>query len=224
MAERIQSPYDPEAHFSMKRQLRWTGYKVHVTETCDDDMAQVITDVTTCPSMRPDMTSTAAIHDRLAAKGLLPAEHFVDSGYVDAGLLTSSRRDHGLSLEGPVRGVSSRQTRAGQGYSLPHFRIDWDREQVTCPQGKTSVYWRTLRLADGTPRIQVQFSRSDCGTCAARAACASAKTARRVMPGCARAATSAWRRQAGRRPAPRLRSMCHAWCDGSTACRGPKRA
>ncbi len=45
VAERIQSPYDPEAHFSMKRQLLWTGYKVHVTEACDDDMAQVITDV-----------------------------------------------------------------------------------------------------------------------------------------------------------------------------------
>ncbi len=181
VAERIQSPHDPEARFSMKRQLRWTGYKVHVTEACDDDMARVITDVTTCPSMRPDMTSTAGVHDRLAAKGLPPAEHFVDSGYVDAGLLASSRRDHGLSLEGPVRGVSSRQTRAGQGYSLPHFRIDWDREQVTCPQGKTSVYWRTLRLPDGSPRIQVQFSRSDCGACAARVACASPGTARRVM-------------------------------------------
>src|SRR5215218_9490551 len=180
-AERVQSPYDPEAHFSMKRQLHWTGYKVHVTETCDDDMAQVITDVATCPSMRPDMTGTAGIHDRLAAKDLLPAEHFVDSGYVDAGLLASSRRDHGLSLEGPVRGVSSRQMRNGQGYSLPHFTIDWDRRQVTCPQGRASVYWRTLRLPDGSPRIQVQFSRSDCGACAARAACASAKTARRVM-------------------------------------------
>jgi transposase len=181
VAERIQSPYDPEAHFSMKRQLRWTGYKVHVTETCDDDTPRVTTDVATCPSMRPDMTSTAGIHDRLAAGDLLPAEHFVDSGHVDAGLLAGSRRDHGLSLEGPVRGVSSRQRRAGRGYSLPHFRIDWDRGQVTCPQGKTSVYWRTLRLPDGSPRIQVQSSRSDCGACAARAACASAKTARRVM-------------------------------------------
>jgi transposase len=181
VAERIQSPYDPEARFSMKRQLRWTGYKVHVTEACDDDMARVITDVKTCPSTRPDMTGTAGIHDRLAAKGLPPAEHFVDSAYVDAGLLAGSRRDHGLSLEGPVRGVSSRQMRAGQGYSLPHFRIDWGRQQVTCPQGKTSAYWRTLRLPDASPRIQVQFSRSDCGACAARAACASAKAARRVM-------------------------------------------
>ena len=30
VAERMQSPYDPEAHFSMKRQCGWTGYKVHV--------------------------------------------------------------------------------------------------------------------------------------------------------------------------------------------------
>jgi len=106
VAERMQSPYDPEAHFSMKRQLGWTGYKVHVTEACDDDAAHLITHVKTCPSMQPYMTSTAEIHEQLAAKGLLPAEHFVDSAYVDAELLASSQRDHGLSLEGPVRGTS----------------------------------------------------------------------------------------------------------------------
>jgi transposase len=86
VAERMQSPYDPQAHFSMKRQLSWTGYKAHVTETCDDDAAHLITHVKTCPSMQPDMTSKAEIQDRLAAKGLLPAAHFVDSAYVDAEL------------------------------------------------------------------------------------------------------------------------------------------
>lgn len=33
VAERMQSPYDPEAQFSLKRQFGWTGYKVHVTES-----------------------------------------------------------------------------------------------------------------------------------------------------------------------------------------------
>jgi len=70
VAERMQSPHDPEAHFSMKRQLSWVGYKVHVTETCDDDTAHLITHVETCPAMQPDMRSTAGIHDSLAAKGL----------------------------------------------------------------------------------------------------------------------------------------------------------
>jgi transposase len=40
--------------------------------------------------MQPDMASTAGIHKCLADKGLLPAEHFVDAGYVDAALLVDS--------------------------------------------------------------------------------------------------------------------------------------
>jgi transposase len=179
VGERVQSPHDPEAHFSMKRQLAWLGYKVHVTEACDEDAVHLITHVQTCSAMRPDMASTAEIHDRLAAKGLLPAEHFVDSTYVDAALLVGSRRDHGVVLEGPVRGVSSWQARTGQGYDLPHFTIDWKGEQVTCPQGKVSVSWRPARNTDGSPRIHAQFSRSDCGACAAQALCTQAKEARR---------------------------------------------
>lgn len=102
VGERLQSPYDPEMHYSAKRQLEWSGYKVHVTETCDADAAHLVTHVKTCPAMEQDMTSTAEIHERLAAKDLLPAEHFVDCAYVDAELLVSSQRDHGVSLEGPV--------------------------------------------------------------------------------------------------------------------------
>ncbi|MEH3117030.1 MAG: transposase [Methylorubrum populi] len=91
VGERLQSPYDPEVHYSTKRQMEWSGYKVHVTEVCDADAAHLITNVMTCPAMQPDMASTAAIHEQLAAKNLLPAEHFVDAGYVDAGLLVGSR-------------------------------------------------------------------------------------------------------------------------------------
>ena len=41
--------------------------------------------------------------------------------------------------------------RTEQGYELPHFAIDWEHEQVTCPQGKTSVSWRAARDEDGEP-------------------------------------------------------------------------
>jgi transposase len=181
VGERLQSPYDPEMHYSTKRQIEWSGYKVHVTEACDADAAHLITHVTTCPAMQPDMASTAEIHERLAAKGLPPSEHFVDSAYVDAGLLVSSQRAHGISLEGPVRGVSSWQARAGHGYEQRHFTIDWERERVTCPQGKTSVTWRVARDEDGSPRIQAVFSRTDCRACAARALCTPAKDARRSI-------------------------------------------
>jgi len=177
VAERMQSPYDPQAHFSMKRQFGWTGYKVHVTETCDDDAAHLITDVKTCPSMLPDMTSTAGIHERLAAKGLLPAEHFVDAAYVDADLLAQSHRDHGVSLEGPVRGIT---TRAQDGFALTDFTIDWKAQQVSCPQGKKSVSWRTINTPSG-PRIQAQVSRTECGDCTVGHNCTPPTSTRRQL-------------------------------------------
>jgi len=180
VGERLQSPYDPEMHYSTRRQMEWSGYKVHVTETCDEDAAHLITHVKACPAMEQDMTSTAEIHECLAAKGLLPAEHFVDSAYVDAGLLVSSQRDHGVSLEGPVRGVANQFAR-GQGFGQRDFAIDWEHEQVTCPRGKTSVTWRAGRDDADAPRIQAIFSRTDCGACADRALCTPSKDARRSI-------------------------------------------
>ena len=181
VGERLESPYDPEMHYSTKRDMEWSGYKVHVTETCDDDAAHLITHVETRPAMEPDISATDVIHNRLATKALAPAEHFVDSAYVDTQLLVGSRRDHAISLEGPVRPVSNWQARAGQGYDLPHFAIDWEREHVTCPQGKTSVTWATGRNTDGSPRIYARFSRTDCAVCVARPTCTSSKEARRTV-------------------------------------------
>ena len=181
VGERLQSPYDPEAHYSTKRRMEWSGYKVHVTETCDEDAAHLVTHVLTCPAMRPDMASTADIHQRLADKGLLPAEHFVDAAYVDAALLVDSRRDHEVSLEGPVRAMPRRSSEAEQAYEQRCFVIDWDREQVTCPQGNVSVTWRAGRDEVGSPRIQAVFSRTDCGACGVRKLCTSAKEKRRSV-------------------------------------------
>jgi transposase len=37
-ATRIFSPYETEARKSIKRSTKWTGYKVHLTETCEEDL------------------------------------------------------------------------------------------------------------------------------------------------------------------------------------------
>ena len=36
---RIASPYDTDARWGVKRENFWLGYKLHVTETCDDRAA-----------------------------------------------------------------------------------------------------------------------------------------------------------------------------------------
>ncbi|MBC8039527.1 MAG: transposase [Opitutaceae bacterium] len=76
----ICSPYDPDARFRIKRQTEWRGYALHLTETCDNDRPHLITNVETTPATTADNLMTGVIHDHLAARDLLPAEHLLDDG------------------------------------------------------------------------------------------------------------------------------------------------
>ncbi|MEV3965181.1 helix-turn-helix transcriptional regulator [Nocardia sp. NPDC050193] len=95
-AIRYCSPYDDQARTGTKRDASWNGYKVHLTETCESETPHLITQVTTTPAPVPDMAMTAAIHTSLAERDLLPAVHLVDAGYVDADLLITTVREHGV--------------------------------------------------------------------------------------------------------------------------------
>lgn len=99
---RLASPYDPDARWSAKGDdLFWLGYKVHLTETCDDAPPEaeaeagarpnLITDVTTTLSTVPDVKATAPIQQQLADRSLRPAEHYLDSGYPSAELIETAR-------------------------------------------------------------------------------------------------------------------------------------
>ena len=87
----ISSPYDPQAHLSVKRSTVWTGYKVHVTETCDEELPHLLIHVETTPATTQDMQMTPQIHQALADKHLLPREHLLDTGYVDGEHLVSRK-------------------------------------------------------------------------------------------------------------------------------------
>ena len=78
--ECLDSPYDPQAHYAQKRTTSWVGYKVHVTETCDDDLPHLITHVETTPAPQADDATVPLIHEALAARDLLPGVHIVDTG------------------------------------------------------------------------------------------------------------------------------------------------
>jgi len=181
----IQSPYDVEAHFSRKKTLNtdWVGYKVHVTESCEDDLPHLITNVETPPSTTPDVEVTPIIHQHLAEKGLLPEEHLVDSGYVDAEELVKSQA-RGVDLVGPVQPDSCWQAREDKGYDVTCFAVDWEAQQVTCPQGQVSVTWST-GTRRGQETIEVCFPAARCRACPEQGHCThSAKQGRtlRLLP------------------------------------------
>ncbi len=172
---RQDSPYDPEAHYGNKRTTTWTGYKVHLTETCEEEQMHLITQVETTPAAVPDSEMTAPIHEALAEKKMLPSDHLLDAGYVDADLLVSSQVEHGVRLVGPVRDDIHWQAREGKGVDLASFTIDWEAKRAICPVGCSSVKWLPMLDRHGHETIHVDFSQKDCGPCPSRACCTKAK-------------------------------------------------
>ena len=206
---RIASPYDTDARWGVKREEFWLGYKLHITETCDDPppctcrpgpaahqlaaggrdhdqgcaqacFPNMITSVATTDATVTDNQMTGAIGDDLAAKDLTPRRHYLDSGYLSAALVVSELARHGIALTGPLLADTSAQARAGHGYARANFTADYDSKTVTCPQGATSVSW-TPCTQKGKDAIVATFSATDCGPCPARPQCTASGKNRRQL-------------------------------------------
>jgi transposase len=208
--DRIASPYDLDARWGVKRDTFWLGYKLHVTETCDDPppctchpgpaspaepaagnpghaggcaqliFPNLITSVATTDATVTDNQMTAAIDDDLAGKNLAPGGHYLDSGYLSAAVVVSEAARHGIALIGPLLADTSAQARAGQGYARASFTTDYDTQTVTCPRGKTSATWSPCTQR-GKDAIVACFSAADCGPCPARALCTTSSKKRRQL-------------------------------------------
>jgi len=167
----IGSPYDQEAHYSKKRSTTWVGYKVHLPESCEPHLPLLITHVETTSAPVSDDAMTATIHAELDRKHLLPTEHIVDTGYVDAKLLVESQRDYQIDLVGPTRKNYRWQASQHTGFDADHFLIDWQQQQATCPQGQTSISWTPAIDNRKNEVIKIKFSTKDCQVCPSRSLC-----------------------------------------------------
>lgn len=182
-AQLITSPYDVEARFATKRQTSWTGYKVHLTETCDEDSPHLITNVETTAATTNDVEVTDTIHAHLAAWKLLPCEHLLDTGYLSGNVLVSGQRQHQVDLVGPVLGDNSWQARQDDGLDGRCFALDWEARQATCPGGKVSMRWTETHDKQGAGQaiIAILFDPKECQACAFRARCTDAAKGGRCL-------------------------------------------
>jgi transposase len=205
---RLTSPYDTDARWAAKRDTFWNGYKIHISETCAtqaDDAARspsavmpahgaaqrhkpgraprrpnLITNLATTASTLPDSKALEGIHQSQQRRGLLPEEHYLDSGYASAELITGSLARHGVALITPVLLDTSRQAKAKQGFAAHDFTIDWQAQQAICPAGKASVTWNPV-VQEGVPKTVVTFAALDCIPCTYRQQCTTAKSNRRQL-------------------------------------------
>jgi transposase len=173
--EKIESPYDTEARYRSKSAMHWTGFMVHLSETCEDDSVHLITHVHTTAADVHEAMCTHDIHEALREKDLVPPAHFVDAAYVSAELLVGSRADFGIDVVGPPPGNSTWQTKVQGAFTNEQFTIDWAQRVVQCPQGVASAAWHDYLDKEGKPHHLVQFPKHVCAACPVRALCTKAK-------------------------------------------------
>jgi len=116
------------------------------------------------------------IHAALKDEQLLPQEHVVDTGYLDAALLVSSQQEYVVDLVGPTHLDDHRQAQERTGFALEHFPIDWDNWQRVpacgcCPEGHLSNRWTPAVDRRHNQVIKVKFSGRDCRRCPSRERC-----------------------------------------------------
>ena len=170
--QRIVSPYDQEARSSRKRDTVWLGYKVHLTETCDQDPSRphLIIHVATTVATLQDSEMLAPIQEQLRAKALAPASHYVDQGY-PSGPELLRQAQLGTQIIGPVGQDPSWQQREQTGYAVGDFTLDWPGRVATCPQGQQSVGWTQPQDRRQHPTVVIRFATATCLACPVRDQC-----------------------------------------------------
>ena len=94
------SPIDVDCRYARKFTTSWVGHRVHITETCEEHLPNIITDVQTIPATVADGEASLLIYEALENKDPLPETQFVDTGYLDAELLAASKEKYGVDLYG----------------------------------------------------------------------------------------------------------------------------
>jgi hypothetical protein len=109
------------------------------------------------------------------------SQHPTDAGYPSAELLVTSREQYGIDLLGPMRPDVSWQSQDPQAFDITQFQIDWQRQVVICPLGKTSRCWWPAKGPRGKPTLRVHFGEKDCLACASRARCTKSESTPRGL-------------------------------------------
>ncbi len=129
-------------------------------------VAVVSTDATTA-----DGSVIEELHADEAAHEILPHQHLVDTGYVDADVLAGSQMRYQVDLVGPVIPDTSWASKAADRFEHSDFLIDWQAKRVVCPAGQTSRDWGHIPDRHGKPSLRVRFPLPVCRTCSLHDRC-----------------------------------------------------
>lgn len=167
----IHTPHDPEARWSAKRGVGRLGYRLQVTDTDDDGLPHLLTDIALTSHTQGDVTALPQIEARLGQRHLAPSRHLTDAAYFSGGQAQACARQ-GIDLISPAPPDTSPQARLPGGLTNGQFDFDWKKRQVTCPGGQRSYRWHEQPgQVDGEVVVQAVFAKAVCAACPWRPRC-----------------------------------------------------
>jgi transposase len=100
---------------------------------------------------------------------------YADGGYVTENTLSQAEQN-GMELLGPTRPDPHKGP-----YNADAFKVDIDKRQAICPQGKTSTQWSHIQDAYmGTEYYRIEWA-SQCDRCPVQKQCTRTKNGRRIL-------------------------------------------
>lgn len=196
--EMITTPHDEQVRYRAKGKGE-EGYKLHLTETADEQGPTLITDLDVVKLTEYEGDAVEAIQQRLIERDLAPEQHLVDRGYVDGTTLGESQR-RGIELVGPMRenwggrvGGTQAEPRGeepvepdeGGHLKASQFELDAERKVGTCPAGQASASWHERERKDarraGIVMLYVSWSATVCRACPLKERCLNATSGGRRL-------------------------------------------
>jgi transposase len=171
-----QTPHDPDVRWSKKRDQSWYGYKLQVTETFDEDLPHLITDIDLTVSTQSDQTALVDIVARQKENGTLPSQRDVDKGYTGGPNLEAAI-ERGEDLIGPISAKQSPQHHLEGGIKTEDFTFNLAEGRATCPAGQQSAAMTQNELGD----LRFKFATETCAECPLRARCCTGAGGRSVQ-------------------------------------------
>jgi transposase len=150
---------------------------LQVTETDDEELPHLLTDIAVTSSVETDYEALEAIQERLEKRDLLPAEQLGDKGYVTEDNLANSQK-RGIDLIGPVKKDSRVQARIPGGITLDQFEVDFENLTAICPAGQKAIIGTSK-----AKRLVFRFPKTGCAACPLRPQCCTGKGGRSISLG-----------------------------------------
>jgi hypothetical protein len=159
----LQSPYDPDAGYSGHK---GEGYFVHVSETCNNDSKEIITDYFVVHA-GIDMNQDQTAIENLIKAGRQPKRLYEDGGYISsAGLLAAIEK--GTELVAPIAVKNQRE----DAICRDRFQYDEEGHCTSCPAGHAPLrHGMRTSSSKPEPALHAFFDGNICSQCALSERC-----------------------------------------------------